>query len=547
MNSKLPFELIKSFDGITWIPTIKGGLSYDLLADPNCLMGDRDKKLVHFKVFNGDQSGHYVAATSLCTFEDDYQKHKSRKCSINCPSHPDRHKDHKDCENKSYCTYSKKYNHTFRFIFIGTNSKSLYPQQIKETYPAGSGKVLIGKLYIIPQLGKNTDEYISSILKDLTDISKLVDDITPKMVTPFAEFDSKLQDSTRNFLKQWEKLVADIKKAEAKSNTSRFPRPIAKFDLLLKLNGILLIKDSTDKKNARYFVGSGYEQEEAIKNIPMHRIFKTVASYVKFLFHKNYNHHDKNDSYTPVSNLRLVHSLSDMKLIAMHQMKALLSPVIQLRRDLYKNCYCNPVGIMGYARTYLECVRHQDWIDDIEYRTQKELLRNLKEDVESGYEHTRNSILDFLTVQNNPLAVVAVILTFVLAAKELIVLFDNQANGFGILSRRFSTPQEYGLILALSAIFGITLIGITTLFMRKSYFKAKKPRRNIFYSLTAGREIIYSGQVETELPSAYRLWLSAVSVRTSFNVYLKKYSKLILFIVLGIAVLSLLIGLFRLL
>lgn len=345
MSSRLPFEFIRLFDGITWIPTIKGELSYDLLSNPDNLMGDRDKKLVHFKVFNGEHSGHYVIATSLCTFEDDYQKHKSRKCSSRCSNHPSKNKDNKECANKSYCTYHKKYNHTFRFIFIGTDSAAHNPYSGKIHIPEESGRILTGNLYILPQLGKKTDGRISTVLDKISHISDFVDEIIPRQITPFTEYDYELTDRYDRFPKLWKELTDCLEEAEKASESaskmtegqSRFPRPMAKFNLLLKLNGILLIKNATSQNNTRYFKVSGNGNGETRKDTPMHRIFKTVASYVKFLFHKNYNHHDKNDSYTPVSNLSLISDEKDLEEVAMHQLKALLSPVIQLRRDLYNN------------------------------------------------------------------------------------------------------------------------------------------------------------------------------------------------------------------
>ena len=68
---QLPVELIQQFHGIIWVPTIKGGLSFDLASDSQLLMGDIDKTATHVKLFNADHSEHYNVATSLCTFEDD--------------------------------------------------------------------------------------------------------------------------------------------------------------------------------------------------------------------------------------------------------------------------------------------------------------------------------------------------------------------------------------------------------------------------------------------------------------------------------------------
>lgn len=541
MESKLPYNLIKLFDGITWIPTIKGRLSYDLLANPECLMGDRDKQLVHYKTHNGGKGEHYVVANSLCTFEDDFQKHKSRKCNARCPFHPSRHKDKKVCENQSYCEYSKKYNHTFRFIFIGSNSRQNFSQDIKDNLEDGKINLLSGALYILPQLGRKTGREISTVLNNITRISQFLDTQTPKQFSQFIESDLQLKERNRKFKELWKNLEESISRAVVESQSSKYPRPIAKFNLLMKLNGILLIKNSTDDKNARYFFGNKKLGENSDADIPMHRIFKTVGSYMKFMFHKNYNHHDKNDSYTPVSNISYLSSGQELENVAMHQLKAMLSPVVQLRRDLYKNCYCNPVGILGYAKTYLECVYNEKWISKKDYSTQKELLCNLKEDVESGYQHTSNSILDFLTAQYNPLAIAAVIITFVLAAKELIVLFDPHGTGLNITSGKLTSHQEYWLIIFLSAIFGFTLIRVTTLFMRKSYFKtAPTGKTNMLYRIIS-RRVNYNSRTETVLPLPYRIWLSYVSAKTSFNIYRKKYFTLAILILTGVLLLALLI------
>ena len=68
----LPHSLIRHYDSIGWIPTIRGCLSLDLIDKAKCILGDVDKYSVRFKQYYGLESAHYLIATSLNTVNELY-------------------------------------------------------------------------------------------------------------------------------------------------------------------------------------------------------------------------------------------------------------------------------------------------------------------------------------------------------------------------------------------------------------------------------------------------------------------------------------------
>lgn len=528
-NGVLDLKLIQQFQGLAWIPTIKGGLSFDVVNTPETLIGDRDKKVAHMKLFNNMRGRHYVVATSLCTFEDDHTSHKSRKCHKSCSNYPDKDKEKKKCRYKDYCTYPKKYNHTFRFIFVATVSDNvmLKGKQESESFSlTNAGQFLTGRLYIIPQMGKWVDTDMSAVLDT---IYRIADKCTAKSnnnrstrLTGLLEYTKEMNKSNEEFIALWKEVTDNLNRMLSAYARSKVPRPVACIETLLSRDGMLLFRNATDLSNLRFF--KGFRDSLDSGTVPMHRIFKTAATYVKFLFHKNYNHHDKNDSYMPVSNLRNVHNQKDMSKIVRHQMESLLVPVIQLRRQLYKKCNCNPVGIIGYARAFLESSRKQGWLiskcegsETNEYEVANNFISDLMEDVRAGHEQTRNSVLDFLTVQRNPIAFFAIVLTFALAAKEIIDLFDPEHTGFGILQGENARGLECLLLLAFSVLVGILIQTITTILMKQSYFQPNNPKTGIVRYFIMRGNSLYADKKETKLPLKYRCWLSWVDLKTDIR------------------------------
>lgn len=527
----IPLKVIQQFQGLAWVPTIKGGLSFDVVNNPETLIGDRDKKVAHMKLFSNMQGRHYVVATSLCTFEDDNKSHKSRQCRHNsCSDYRDRNKDREKCRLKDYCTYSKKYNHTFRFIFAATVSDNveLEGKVEGESFSlTNAGQFLTGRLYIIPQMGKWVNPDISTVLGT---ISRIVDKCTGKgsknnrttQLTGLMEYTADPNTSNNEFIDLWKELTCNLDRMSSAYAVSKVPRPVACIETLLSRDGMLLFRDATDTGNLHFF--KGFRDSLDSDSIPMHRMFKTAATYVKFLFHKNYNHHDKNDSYMPVSNLRNVRDEKDMSRIVRHQMESLLVPVIQLRRQLYKKCNCNPVGIIEYARAFLESARKQGWIRSEcglsgtnEYEIARNYISILMEDVRAGHEQRRNSVLDFLTVQSNLMAFFAIVLTFALAAKEIIDLFDPNHTGFGILHGENARGLECSMLLAFSVLLGLIIQAVTTTLMRQSYFQPNNPRSGMVQRFIMRGNTLYADRKETKLPLKYRCWLSLVRLRTAIT------------------------------
>lgn len=63
-------RLISKFDGIGWIPTIRGCLSLNLIDNAKSILGDADKYSIRFKRINGLHSEHYLIASSILTVND---------------------------------------------------------------------------------------------------------------------------------------------------------------------------------------------------------------------------------------------------------------------------------------------------------------------------------------------------------------------------------------------------------------------------------------------------------------------------------------------
>ncbi|MDR0995590.1 MAG: hypothetical protein LBL81_04795, partial [Tannerella sp.] len=114
-------KLIKEFDCIGWIPTVRGGFSirfFDYKEKSSPMMGDIDKYAISFKTYDGFKSIRYFIASSL----------------YNCTD----------------SKWDRNYVHTFRFIFRATtNNEEMGKQLGGVSY--SKGKFLVGKLTIVPQ------------------------------------------------------------------------------------------------------------------------------------------------------------------------------------------------------------------------------------------------------------------------------------------------------------------------------------------------------------------------------------------------------------
>lgn len=584
-SGKLSFDLVRRFHCLSWVPTIKGDLSFNLLNDESVLIGDIDKRLLHKKLYNeSHKSEHYIVATSLCTFEDDEEENNKRKCSENCRNNTSGKADFKKCPFRQSCIYHAKYNRCFRFLFVGSVKDNAEFRNGDETIRIkGNNDFMTGSVYIIPQTGKYTDRYFSDVMASIETVCKQFDTDDKKdpkkpagkILANVNEYDENHKQIRSAFLSHWKSLNEKIETLEKGYDGEPYAKPWFKFDVLMMRDGILLVRESISPRY-RGFV-KGIEETDRTESIPMPRIFKTAASYVKFLFHCNYNHYDKNDTYMPVSNLHFIKTEEDMERAVRHQFESMLSPVMDMRRANYSSGVCDPEGIVEYASSFLAICSRRGWIKDNEREYYRTFLTNLKNDVARSHGRRRSAIIDFFTVNKNRLAIFLVALTFALAAKELISLFaipttpvyvvqqpsqgfssENEDNLFienhplayaqlplkltneavinahqPMLGEMFGgdTTKQDWIILILAAIFGVTIQQVVIKRMEKNIFMPRKKEKLLLVSATG----TYIAGQPNILPFTYRCAMYRMYLKSSHLISIRRRRREIFYIAVGIA------------
>lgn len=304
-------KLLGHYDAFAWIPTIKGGLSLKMVSIKNTLLGDIDKYAVIFKNFlpkSSDtpaKSEHYVAASSLMTVNDE--------------------------------KYGIDYCRTFRYFLRGTINVGTYLDEhfkhFEEQERQGltdalqADGVFVGHLAIVPNIrrsSKNEAFYEfkseltqseSAYLAKIKSLSEMYDDYVDARDVKACSMEN-LMTLRANMLEKWNDLSKTMD-CMLEEDTPAF-----EFDLLLTRDGILLIRDMTAPKwkviYAAEDTASDYKQ-----NIPIHRVFKMAANYVKYLFHTNYHHHNDHDANLPASNLNCIEPSKDgFRKVFRHQLNA---------------------------------------------------------------------------------------------------------------------------------------------------------------------------------------------------------------------------------
>jgi hypothetical protein len=394
--------LIEKCDCIAWIPTIRGSLSLDLL-DKRFLLGDIDKYLVEFKHQKGFESSRYILASSLFTFSDSKYY------------------------NNIYCR-------AFRFFFRGTincatESTGLCKKLKIESDIIEDKELLIGKLSIVLNLSKNLSETETRTLSCLNHIQGLKDKYQSDYIDKAVSLESLAQ-QREELKKIYDDTVVQIKQIEDTTIDNPGYR-VWKFDVILSRDGILFLKDDTHltyKKD--YFKEDS--PSDYTKNIPIHRCFKTVMTYIKYLFHNHYHHDKNNDSFLPVTNLHSArHSAEKYSRIINHQLEPFLQQITKHKR-FSKSLSCNPIGISSYAKAFVDIFYYNGFIET-EQRDKIHNFIQYQETEAKEFLKDKEKAKDYFITQNNILAAITVGFSFLLATIAIYNFFiDKNAIGFSV-------------------------------------------------------------------------------------------------------------------
>ena len=177
----LSHSLIRHYDSIGWIPTIKGCLSLDLIDNAKSILGDVDKYSVRFKRNYGLSSAHYIIASSLHTIND----------------------------TKAGTDYVR----SFRYIFTGSindenikqeflkNNKLDHDESLK-AYIKEEG-LLIGRLVIVVEVGHKLSRSEVALLQGLKELSERNKDYLNEFHVNAASMET-LEKSRKELYETWE-------------------------------------------------------------------------------------------------------------------------------------------------------------------------------------------------------------------------------------------------------------------------------------------------------------------------------------------------------
>lgn len=384
-------DIIKLYDSFSWLPTIRGALSLDIINGNNNVLGDVDKFVVTIKQHYGLQSAHYIAATSLHTVNDS--------------------------------KVTSDYVRTFRYFFIGSIHDENEKKDFLKEYGLMEDNIcdyytndgfLLGHLIIVTELTyqlSNLEVQIlsemQSLVKDKIELNDLYY-IKAASMGELAAFRSKM-------VEKWKKINGLIHTIKYNDDD----KPTYCFDVFLTRDGILLLKDKTDKK---YKVTTYSAADDYTKNIPLHRIFKVAMNYVKYLFHSNYHHNKDHDTCLPASNLypyRNQQNDNNLTCVFRHQMDAFLNPVVKLKRNNFRDYTIDPKGVILYAHAFINVFRYNKLIED-ERANKAESFLKIQEQEIDHMQHIHRSKVDILLSQKNLVIIVSSYIAFTLASLSII-------------------------------------------------------------------------------------------------------------------------------
>lgn len=389
-------KLISLYDCIAWIPTIRGALSLDLIDNSSDILGDVDKYSVKFNRYNKTNSEHYVVASSLLTVND-------RKAGDD-------------------------YVRTFRYIFTGhINNDELKEQDLKD-YDNEEGinvikinkDILIGHLTIITEISYILTKTEVNFLENLILLSQKNEEYRRKFAVEAVSME-QLNDLREEMFSKWKILREIINDLESPNVDEK--RPTFCFDIALTRDGILFLKDKTNEENQRYYANPD-SSDDYHTNTPIHRLFKVAMNYVKYIFHSNYHHNPEHDTYLPVSNLHPVKSSNSLDLdrVFKHQLDAFLTPVIKLRRGGFSDYTIDAIGIILYAKAFIEVFKHNKLVEDDITNKANVFCQILQNEV-SHMTSQQKSLINTTFSQYNAIVFITGLIAFIVACLKLYTSF----------------------------------------------------------------------------------------------------------------------------
>ncbi|MDR0971586.1 MAG: hypothetical protein LBM25_04290 [Bacteroidales bacterium] len=463
-RSLLLGNLLQCMDFIGWVPCINKELSLKLFDTTNSssfdyinnnqstLLGDIDKYSVSIKTAQGDYieeiiQKHYIVASSFYTCRDS--------------------------------KIGKDFNRSFRFIFIGAINDKTYKESfadclwIDEEELEYEENLLLGKLIILPYLGKVRKEE-NEFLIAIKELTKINNNYNKKFNETSSSFE-ELHQVKNELLEQYKKVeqcVRDIENLEEveyieKEGKEKLHRPTI-LDVALYRDGVLFLKDYigyiVDDEEDKYV--RDHFEEDTLENyadhIPIHRIYKMGYHFIKFLFHKNYYHDEKDDTMLPLSNLNPHQYDYSLNKVVKHQLSAFTNEVfIEKRSNESKR---ESIGILLYAKAFISVFRDKVMIENDEAKLLNERIDLSIKDIETFSKNKKYVLNSF--IQNKSLVPAILLgLSFVMAF-------------FNLLDKLI--PDNIRLIIATFICFvvGFFLQRISYLLSKKDVYIPKKQKQN---------------------------------------------------------------------
>ena len=444
-------NLISHYDFISWIPTLRGRLSIDLIDDAKGIIGDVDKYLVRFKKINGFRSEHFIIASSLHTVIS------GRKLG-------------------------KEYLRSFRYIFTGSINNEIITKDFLEKYDFSKEKKLkqymdkeglfMGHLIIVAEVAHTLSDLEVSFLRKLIDLDKINKVFNNNFYVNVASV-GELNEISSNMFLLWEELHGIASQIENDDNNKR---PIFSFDVILTRDGILLLKDTTSSENKAYYAASGTE-EDYKKNIHIHPLFIVAMEYVKYLFLSTDYHKEYIDIYLPPSNLYAAKASGslDLKKVFEHLLDALLVQVIKLKQYKYLGNIIKPEVILLYAKSFIKVFESNNLVEQSVTSKASFFCDNLLKEIELM---SRKPKIIAKFSPDNKFGEISSILTFVLTCLTLYKIFVD------IEPMKFFDPnkiiEDIGLVMVL-VIIAYTLYLIPRSRDRSKQRKPKLRNKSIFF------------------------------------------------------------------
>lgn len=332
-------DFVKRFDGIGWIPSIKGCFSLNAVAKmPEFSYGDFDKySIVFTKNDSNTREKHYFIASTVVKTDD--TKGGSR------------------------------YGRLYRCIFIGAvgdddliKSDEFY----KEKYDYILNEdICIGKLllYFVDDAAKYDDkenEFLHKLdeFSALFEKNKNIDDYYDKwskLNDMFDELSEVVHNRKNNFL---EEILYNLKD-ELVINKNVY-------DIALCRDGLMFIK----KRNKHN------KNMNTVECFELSQEYQLAFLFLKHVFHSDYHHSRSCDDI-----LQIFSCKNKMKKFYSAQLSLLLDVVVDAKKFLKTSVNVEPQGILSYAKSFVSICKNKNIISSNEEEYQYRLINNLSNEM----------------------------------------------------------------------------------------------------------------------------------------------------------------------